>query len=74
LRGPRRARGLSNYSYWEEYPDVQIAALWNIPIDVNHVIGHYRINQKVDPGPALNLFWTRSGYPLKPPIFDTPAP
>ncbi len=73
-----------NYTYWEEYPEAQIAALkvlvediaarWNIPIDNQHVLGHYRINQKVDPGPALNLFWSRSGNPPRPPIFGTAAP
>jgi len=73
-----------NYFYWEEYPDAQIAALkvlvediaarWNIPIDPDHVLGHYRINEKVDPGPALNLFWSRAGYPPKQPIFGPPEP
>lgn len=73
-----------SYPYWEDYTPAQVDALrvlvkdiaqrWNIPVDENHVIGHYRINQKVDPGPALNLFWTRSGNPAKPPIFETPAP
>ncbi len=67
------------YPYWEDYPPAQIEALkvlvkdiserWNIPIDDKHVLGHYRINQKVDPGPALNLFWSRSGNPSRPPIF-----
>ncbi len=72
------------YTYWEEYPEAQVAALkvlvediaarWNIPIDNQHVLGHYRINQKVDPGPALNLFWTRSGNPPRPPIFAAVTP
>jgi len=72
------------YSFWDDYPDAQIAALkvlvediasrWNIPIDANHIIGHYRINPRPDPGPALNLFWQRTGNPPKPPIFDSPAP
>jgi N-acetyl-anhydromuramyl-L-alanine amidase AmpD len=51
-----------------------IAARYHIPIDPDHVFGHYRVNQKVDSGPALNLFWSRAGYPPKPPIFGTPAP
>jgi N-acetyl-anhydromuramyl-L-alanine amidase AmpD/peptidoglycan/xylan/chitin deacetylase (PgdA/CDA1 family) len=73
-----------NYTYWEEYPEAQIAALkvlvediaarWNIPIDNQHILGHYRINQKVDPGPALNLFWPRAGNPPRPPIFTTAIP
>ncbi len=72
------------YTFWDEYPDAQLAALkvlvediasrWNIPIDANHVIGHYRINPRPDPGPALNLFWQRIGNPSKPPIFNTTAP
>ena len=72
------------YFYWDEFPDAQIASLkilikdiaarWNIPIDINHVIGHYRINQKDDPGPALNLFWTRPGNPSRPPIFGANGP
>ncbi len=71
------------YPYWEDYPQAQIDSLkvlvediarrWKIPLDEQHVIGHYRINQKVDPGPALNLFWDRSGNPPRPPIFDVPA-
>ena len=74
-----------SYPYWEEYTAAQIASLkvlvediakrWNIPIDDQHVIGHYRINQKVDPGPALNLFWSRSGNPPRAPIFcPSPTP
>jgi N-acetyl-anhydromuramyl-L-alanine amidase AmpD/peptidoglycan/xylan/chitin deacetylase (PgdA/CDA1 family) len=76
-------RSFSNYSYWEEFTDAQIASLkilvediasrWNIPIDANHVIGHYRVNYKVDPGPALNLFWSRAGSPPRDPIFPTPT-
>lgn len=72
------------YPYWEEYSDAQIRSLkilvydiaqrWNIPVDDQHVIGHYRINEKVDPGPALNLFWTRSGNPPRLPIFGSPTP
>jgi peptidoglycan/xylan/chitin deacetylase (PgdA/CDA1 family)/N-acetyl-anhydromuramyl-L-alanine amidase AmpD len=73
-----------SYPYWEDYTQAQIdslkvlvadiAARWKIPIDDTHVLGHYRINQKVDPGPALNLFWPRSGSPYRPAIFDTPTP
>jgi N-acetyl-anhydromuramyl-L-alanine amidase AmpD len=65
--------------YWEDYPDIQlqvlkdlvcdIASRWNIPVDPDHVLGHYRINQKVDPGPALNLFWERLGTPYREPLF-----
>ncbi len=73
------------YTYWEDYTPAQIDALrvlvtdiaarWKIPIDERHILGHYRINQKVDPGPALNLFWTRSGNPQRPPVFElTPTP
>ncbi len=72
------------YPYWEDYTPAQIDSLkilvrdiaerWNIPVDDDHVIGHYRVNQKVDPGPALNLFWSRSGNPAKPPIFEPPFP
>ena len=72
------------YTYWEEYPDAQIAALkvlvkdiaarWGIPIDINHVIGHYRVNPRPDPGPALNLFWSRVGNPPRDPIFATTTP
>jgi len=73
-----------DYTYWDEYPQAQIDALkvlvediaarWNIPVDNQHVLGHYRINQKVDPGPALNLFWARSGNPPRPPIFPSVTP
>ena len=72
-----------SYPYWEDYTQAQIDSLkilveditqrWNIPLDEQHVIGHYRINQKVDPGPALNLFWARPGNPPRPPIFDIPS-
>jgi len=65
--------------YWEDYSEMQLVQLkalvcdiahrWNIPIDPDHVLGHYRINQKVDPGPALNLFWERLGLPAREPIF-----
>ncbi len=72
-----------SYPYWEDYTQAQIDSLkilveditrrWNIPLDEQHVIGHYRINQKVDPGPALNLFWSRPGNPPRPAIFDSPT-
>lgn len=65
--------------YWEDYTDMQLLSLkglvydiaerWGIPIDPEHVLGHYRINQKVDPGPALNLFWERIGYPPREALF-----
>jgi N-acetyl-anhydromuramyl-L-alanine amidase AmpD len=68
--------------YWEDYPQAQIDALralvldirarYNIPWEM--VLGQYRINTKADPGPALNLFWPRVGFPPKPPIFDTTQP
>ncbi len=70
------------YRYWEDYPLAQIEALkllvqdirarWHIPWDM--VMGHYRVNNKDDPGPALNLFWPRYGFPSRPPIFDTSQP
>ena len=65
------------YRYWQDYPPVQIRSLqilvndirarWNIPAKL--VIGHYRINNNTDPGPALNLFWFRNGNPTRPAIF-----
>jgi peptidoglycan/xylan/chitin deacetylase (PgdA/CDA1 family) len=68
--------------YWEDYPQAQIDALsvlvkdirarYKIPWEM--VLGHYRINTKGDPGPALNLFWPRVGFPPKEPIFDTTQP
>jgi hypothetical protein len=67
------------YRWWEEFTPAQLASLkllvydisarWGIPVDTNHVIGHYRINARPDPGPALNLFWPRQGYPPAEPIF-----
>jgi hypothetical protein len=66
------------YRYWQDYPPEQIHSLqmlvndvrarWGIPIDM--VIGHYRINNNTDPGPALNLFWFRNGNPSRPAIFS----
>ena len=69
-----------NYRYWEDYPESQIRSLvllvndirerWGIPLDM--VMGHYRVNTNSDPGPALNLFWTRYGNPSRPAIFPSP--
>jgi N-acetyl-anhydromuramyl-L-alanine amidase AmpD len=65
------------YRFWEDYPQAQIHSLqilvedirarWNIPL--NMVMGHSRINNNADPGPALNLFWFRYGYPPREVIF-----
>ena len=65
------------YRFWEDYPQAQIRSLqilvedirsrWNIPEHM--VMGHSRINNNVDPGPALNLFWFRYGNPPKEAIF-----
>lgn len=67
------------WRWWEDYPQVQrdtlkrlvedIASRWGIPVDPEHVIGHYRINHGSDPGPALNLFWYRYGIPTAEPIW-----
>jgi len=66
------------YRFWEDYPEAQLHSLqilvedirtrWNIPL--NMVMGHSRINNNVDPGPALNLFWPRYGNPSRPGIFS----
>jgi peptidoglycan/xylan/chitin deacetylase (PgdA/CDA1 family) len=66
------------YRYWEDFPEAQLQALvvlvndirarWGIPLDL--VVGHYRINYKTDPGPALNISWYRSGNPPRAPIFS----
>jgi peptidoglycan/xylan/chitin deacetylase (PgdA/CDA1 family) len=66
------------YRYWEDFPEAQLQALillvndirarYGIPLDL--VVGHYRINYKTDPGPALNISWYRSGNPPRPPIFS----
>jgi N-acetylmuramoyl-L-alanine amidase len=66
------------YRYWEDFPVAQIKSLqilvedirlrWNIPWGM--VIGHSRINTNTDPGPALNLFGSRNGDPMRGPIFD----
>ena len=68
------------YRYWEDFPEEQIHSLvilieditsrWNIPME--NVIGHYLVNDTVDPGPALNLFWWRNGNPPRDPIFPAP--
>ncbi|RCK72761.1 MAG: N-acetylmuramoyl-L-alanine amidase [Anaerolineae bacterium] len=65
--------------YWEDFSEIQLIVLkdlvcdiarrWSIPVDSEHIVGHYRINQKLDPGPALNLFWERLGLPLREPLF-----
>jgi peptidoglycan/xylan/chitin deacetylase (PgdA/CDA1 family) len=68
--------------YWEDYPEAQIAALKVLVADIRArygipwelVMGHYMVNEKVDPGPALNLFWPRNGFPPREPIFDIATP
>jgi N-acetyl-anhydromuramyl-L-alanine amidase AmpD len=45
-----------------------IRARYGIPLDL--VVGHYRINYKTDPGPALNISWVRVGSPAREPIFS----
>jgi peptidoglycan/xylan/chitin deacetylase (PgdA/CDA1 family)/N-acetyl-anhydromuramyl-L-alanine amidase AmpD len=65
------------YRYWEDFPESQLQSLmllvndirarWGIPLDL--VVGHYRINYKTDPGPALNISWYRFGNPPRAPIF-----
>lgn len=65
-----------NYPYWEDYPPEQrqalnnlvqeITARWGIPLDQEHVMGHFQLNHKTDPGPALNLWWDRPGDLLSP--------
>jgi len=67
------------HRYWEDYPPAQVKSLkalvedisirWGIPLDAEHVIGHSLINQKSDPGPALNLFWRRYGEPTRDAIW-----
>jgi peptidoglycan/xylan/chitin deacetylase (PgdA/CDA1 family) len=68
------------YRYWEDFPDAQLQSLillvndirarWGIPLSL--VVGHYRINYKTDPGPALNISWYRTGNPPRAPIFTEP--
>ncbi len=67
------------HRYWEDYSLAQVESLkvlvedicnrWGIPLDAEHVIGHSLINQKSDPGPALNLFWRRYGEPAREAIW-----
>lgn len=67
------------WRWWEDYPQAQVDALkrlvediarrWNFPVDADHVVGHYRVQGKRDPGPALNLFWERNGYPPRGAVF-----
>jgi peptidoglycan/xylan/chitin deacetylase (PgdA/CDA1 family) len=66
------------YRYWEDFPEAQLQSLrllvndirarYGIPLEL--VVGHYRINYKTDPGPALNISWYRSGNPPREPIFS----
>ncbi len=66
------------YRFWEDFPEAQLKALVllvndirarrGIPLDL--VVGHYRINYKTDPGPALNISWYRVGNPARAPIFS----
>ncbi len=61
------------WRWWEDYPEAQrealkrlvedIARRWGFVVDAEHVVGHYRVQSKRDPGPALNLFWARNGTP-----------
>jgi peptidoglycan/xylan/chitin deacetylase (PgdA/CDA1 family) len=70
------------FRYWEDYPEEQIRSLQILVEDIRArygipygmVMGHYRINEKTDPGPALNLFWYRDGNPQRPPIFPDAEP
>jgi N-acetyl-anhydromuramyl-L-alanine amidase AmpD/peptidoglycan/xylan/chitin deacetylase (PgdA/CDA1 family) len=67
------------YRYWEDYPQVQIDSLrlllidlmqrWSITLEM--VLGHNEVQlNKIDPGPALNLFWDRTGDPERNAIFS----
>lgn len=70
------------YRYWEDYPEEQLQSLRILVEDIRQrygipngmVMGHYMINEKTDPGPALNLFWLRYGNPQRPPILPSPEP
>ncbi len=67
------------WRWWEDYPEAQrqalkrlvedIARRWGFPVDGEHVLGHYRVQGKRDPGPALNLFWERNGNPPREAVF-----
>lgn len=67
------------WRWWEDYPEAQrqalkrlvedIARRWGFPVDADHVVGHYRVQGKHDPGPALNLFWERNGHPMREAVF-----
>ncbi|WP_322510092.1 N-acetylmuramoyl-L-alanine amidase, partial [Anaerolinea sp.] len=67
------------WRWWEDYPEAQrqalkrlveaIARRWGFPMDADHVVGHYRVQGKHDPGPALNLFWERNGSPTREAIW-----
>jgi hypothetical protein len=47
---------------------IDIMQRWDIPLE--RVLGHYQIQvNKIDPGPALNLTWDRSGEPWREAIF-----
>ncbi|MBN2084927.1 MAG: polysaccharide deacetylase family protein [Anaerolineales bacterium] len=66
------------YRHWEDFPQAQLQAMallvndirarYGIPLAL--VVGHYRINYKTDPGPALNISWYRVGNPAREPIFS----
>lgn len=68
------------WRWWEDFPQAQrdalkrlvedIAARWGFPVDADHVVGHYRVQGKRDPGPALNLFWERNGKPPARPVWE----
>ncbi len=67
------------WRWWEDFPEAQrqafkrlvedIARRWGFPVDAEHVVGHYRVQGKRDPGPALNLFWERNGNPPREAVF-----
>lgn len=67
------------YRYWEDYPLAQIDSLrlllidlmyrWDIPLEL--VLAHGDVQRnKIDPGPALNLTWYRTGDPPREAILD----
>lgn len=68
------------WRWWEDYPQAQVEALkrlvediarrWGFPVDADYVVGHYRVQGKRDPGPALNLFWERNGYPPRGAVWE----